>query len=337
MNKHNSNILESTLSRFREVTGLNIQVLDNIYLEIYFSKENKMIYEFISLPILSKEQIYSYINLLKTNNKNAIIISKYVSTKNAEFLRLNNIFFIDSMGNMYIHNKSMLLYVNGFRINSEENYYSPIAFKLSGLKLIYELLSNPNLINENYRAMALATKLSLGSISVILKELREMKFWIELENGKKVLLQKKKLLEKLIIGFEQFVKPKLHIRKYKSIDNQFYPNWKSIRFQQENSFWGSECAASKLTSYLNPSLFCIYTEERKSLMKELKLIPDEKGYIEIRDVFWQPVANQLYEQTVSPLLIYIDLMLSEDERNIETAKLIYDKFLHDFFEKDAIS
>ena len=59
--------------------------------------------------------------------------------------------------------------------------------------------------------------------------------------------------------------------------------------------------------------------------------PDKYGAVEIRSMFWN---SEKYQRAgcVHPLLTYVDLMASDDDRNIETAKLIYRKYLSNAFE-----
>ena len=85
------------------------------------------------------------------------------------------------------------------------------------------------------------------------------------------------------------------------------------------TLWGNECGASILTRNLTPGKYTIYTEEPwQSVGKSFKLIPDEYGKVEVLQLFYKATE----QVTVSPLLIYADLMGSGDSRNIETAEII---------------
>ena len=58
--------------------------------------------------------------------------------------------------------------------------------------------------------------------------------------------------------------------------------------------------------------------------------PDKYGAVEIRSMFWN---SEKYQRAgcVHPLLTYVDLMASDDDRNIETAKLIYQRYISNAF------
>lgn len=58
-------------------------------------------------------------------------------------------------------------------------------------------------------------------------------------------------------------------------------------------------------------------------MKQLKLIPDENGKVEIREPYWT-VTGAL--PNIAPrLVVYTDLIVTGDARNIKAAKEVYAK------------
>jgi len=92
-------------------------------------------------------------------------------------------------------------------------------------------------------------------------------------------------------------------------------------------YWGAETAGAVLTNHLHPEVFTIYTKQPKIiLMKNLRLVPDPAGNVEILDVFWHDQLN--YKQgLVPPLLAYADLVTSLDSRNREIADRIRQQYL----------
>ena len=57
---------------------------------------------------------------------------------------------------------------------------------------------------------------------------------------------------------------------------------------------------------------------------------DAKGNIEVRDAFWRPPKGKALEPTVPPLLVYADLLTTNDPRAHAVAREIYDQYLqHD--------
>jgi len=64
-------------------------------------------------------------------------------------------------------------------------------------------------------------------------------------------------------------------------------------------------------------------------MRDLRLVPDPHGKVEIVEIFWNPgdYQTETQQKTVPPLLAYAELINSLDSRNRETAQRIKKKFL----------
>ena len=100
--------------------------------------------------------------------------------------------------------------------------------------------------------------------------------------------------------------------------------------------WGGEVAAERLTLYLQPQIITIYTmpQQLNQLLAENRLRKDEPGDVEILKRFWKPPEMWQYEDLVHPILIYADLLATGNERNIETAKMIYDNHILELVRED---
>ena len=102
--------------------------------------------------------------------------------------------------------------------------------------------------------------------------------------------------------------------------------WKDLELDTTKTVWGGEPAAELLTNYLKPAEFTIYTgESRMELIKNYRLIPDDKGNVEVYEKIWR--NDGLEHKTAPPLVVYADLMENNDRRSIETAQKIYDEYL----------
>lgn len=136
-------------------------------------------------------------------------------------------------------------------------------------------------------------------------------------------------MNKWITGYEDKLKKTLFIGKFRFNNNK----WKNIKFENNKTLWGGEPAAEILTHYLHPQLFIAYTkEDTKELIKKYFLIPDPNGEVEIYKKFWNFDYDAINKNVVQPLLIYADLINTGDDRNLETAKIIYERYLQDKFE-----
>lgn len=140
---------------------------------------------------------------------------------------------------------------------------------------------------------------------------------------------KKELLNKWIAAYEEKLKPSLEVGTFRFLNEEDFRNWKNLSLNPNKSWWGGEPAGDLLTNYLRPETLTIYTEEtRNELIKNYRLIPDPKGNIRAYKKFWQ---IDLDEKTAPPLLVYADLLSTNDSRCIETAQKIYDEYLQNKF------
>jgi len=60
---------------------------------------------------------------------------------------------------------------------------------------------------------------------------------------------------------------------------------------------------------------------------EYRLKKDAAGDVEILERFWQPDKTWQYGDLVHPILVYADLLATGNQRNIETAKMIYEQHI----------
>lgn len=265
---------------------------------------------------------------LKEKYDDLLILADIIYPDIKDALKKNNVNYIDGAGNMYLKAKGFLINVKGNRNEIPEDKFKGRLFGKGGLKIIFALLLNEDLINKPYRDIADQTGTALGTVNYIVKEMT-INGYILINNNELRLKNKKDLMNKWIYGYENKLKKTLFIGKFRFND----PDWKKLNFDNPDTLWGGEPGAEILTHYLHPQLFTIYTnEETKELIKNHHLIPDPNGNIYIYNKFWNFKDNLINNNVAPPLLVYADLINTGDTRNLETAKIIYEKYLQDKFE-----
>ena len=103
--------------------------------------------------------------------------------------------------------------------------------------------------------------------------------------------------------------------------------WQGKTLNLDIAQWGGEIAAARMTQYLKPQIVTVYTtkDNLETFLIENRLQKDPDGDIEILERFWKPEQAQQQGDTVHPLLVYADLLATGNQRNIETAKIIYEQ------------
>lgn len=264
---------------------------------------------------------------LAMHHKNFLLIAETILPKIKEELRKQGIAYLDTAGNIFMKTEKHHLWIDGHKKQKTTDEKPDRAFKAGGLKLIYLFLTNENLLNQPQRTIAEEAGIALGNIGNILNGLKVLGFLIELSKKEFQLINKNELLQKWMTGYEDILKPALHIGNFRFASTDDERNWKELKFKEYETYWGGEPAGNLITNYLQPGIFTIYTEEtRSNLIKNYHLVPEQNGTIKVYKKFWKN-HNGLNENVVHPILAYTDLVNTGNSRCIETAKIIYEKYI----------
>jgi hypothetical protein len=270
-------------------------------------------------------------NLVQHKFKNdPVLVTPYVQPAIAQHLRTIKINFLDAAGNVYLCKPPILIDIRG---NRPDEMHSTInrLFRYSGLKILFALFCNPGLENADYRTIAAKAGVALGTVGWIMRDLRQSAYLLTLGKNARTLTRKEELLTKWVSAYHEQLRPKIIIGHYSAVNTTW---WKNI-LPNHDVLWGGEVAAGMLTKYLQPEQYTLYVKElRPEFLLTNKLLSNSVGSIEILKKFWFFEDLWTTQNMVPPLLIYADLIASRVDRNIETAKIIYDKELTGLIRQD---
>ena len=263
-------------------------------------------------------------NISRENNLPILLVTKYIPSEIAKEYVEEGIHYLDVAGNCNIRRNKLFLLIEGKKIERMARVNQPRAFQEAGIKLIFQFLVDPEKTQLPYRELAELADISLGSVGMIMQELTDLNFILKTKQTKK-LKNTKDLLKRWITAYHDVLRPRLLKKQMRFINPDSYNRWKEIDLARINgtAFWGGEPAANLLTGYLQPGTFTIYTDQNWQSFKEIELIPDVKGKVEVLEMFWK---KETYKG-VPPILTYADLMSTGSDRNIETTTIIYDNEL----------
>lgn len=278
----------------------------------------------IKPSIVTRSVVGQLAELQMRSSRRLLLVTRYVSPPIAEQLKELEIAFIDAVGNAYINEPELFIYINS-RAKDKENQVSKpsILFQASSLKLIFVLLSKPHSENRSYRELAELSGTSLGYVSEIISNLQRENYLVS-RNEERMLLRKDKLLQRWVQGYAERLRPKLRKINFQASSENW---WQDVDLNQIECQWGGDVAAHRMTGYLIPNSFTLYSRRLPVAIRTLMQLGHRrqpKGNIEILERFWS-FENE--SEVVPPLLVYADLIHTAKERHIETAQIIYDDYL----------
>lgn len=278
---------------------------------------------------LRREGLLAKQLLLDQCNLPRLLVTRYVTPPLADELREQNIQFLDTIGNMFIHQKTPFVYafIKGNR-QPKIGYANRRVklFREAGLKVLFYLLCNQNAVGMAYRKIAENTGMALGTIHNVFVDMKRFGY-IRTYKGTRTLQFVDKLIDAWVDAYPIELKPKLNLRRY-TTEKHFW--WKEVDVTQYNVLLGGEPAAEILTEgYLHPEITTLYADNQITKLANLiRFRKDENGNTLVYNKFWPQVyGNYTTDGVVPPLLVYADLMNTNQARNIEAAKLIREKYL----------
>ncbi|MBS1662578.1 MAG: hypothetical protein JST68_16160 [Bacteroidetes bacterium] len=322
-------IISEAIERLKDYSGLPIEIEEEDSLFLIKINNNRFLTVFNAIISNgNKVSVYSRLSPNKTKYP-LLIIAGYIPQDIAREYAQAGVNYLDVAGNCHIRYKNLAIVIEGKKRERVSKTNQSRAFQEAGIKIIFQLLNDSSNLNLPYRELAKISNVSLGSVGSVMKELGDLGFILETQK-KRTLKNTSLLVERWVTAYNDVLRPRLILKKMKYTGSEQYRNWDGLPIQDADDvvLWGGEPAASLLTSYLSPEQFVLYTNGSwQGLMRDLKLIPDDNGNIEVLEMFWEDNAKPEEKHIVPALLIYADLMGSRIGRNVETAKLILENEL----------
>ncbi|MBW3127291.1 type IV toxin-antitoxin system AbiEi family antitoxin [Hymenobacter profundi] len=264
-----------------------------------------------------------------------LLLLPYVTQEVGEELRRQGLCYADAAGNAWLHHPDADLFVliqgqpKPKKSKPEADPAHGRAFRKSGLRVLFHLLTEPELFRQPYRAIATRTDTPVATVGLVMRDLIQQGYLLDEEPRQ--LLRFDKLVRRWVEGYGDTLRPRLSTQRYRwATPDAATGGWQQLPLGAD-TYWGGEPAAALLLDgYLLPEFFTLYsTATRPALMRQLRLVPDPTGPVEVlapfddRLNFTNPTSP-----CVPPLLVYADLLLSGDARNREVAEKLYARYIH---------
>jgi hypothetical protein len=252
---------------------------------------------------------------------NRLLVVPYMSKKNAALFQDAGLNFMDTAGNAFIDVPGCYVFISGKQRLEQEPPGSghEVMGSASALRVIFTLLTEPDMPGRPIRDIATKAGVSLGSAAKAMEGLRRLGHLSPGDTKSRRLLAADTLRTEWARNYPIALRSKLKPQRY-APQNGWW--WKDAKLQPEDAAWGGEVGAALKTSYLQPEQATIYCwKDRGKLLMQYRLRPDPNGTVEILDAFWTPPGSSA--EPIAPLLlVYADLMTSLDSRNRDVASLL---------------
>ncbi|GGY22875.1 type IV toxin-antitoxin system AbiEi family antitoxin [Pseudoduganella albidiflava] len=264
----------------------------------------------------------------RTNSGNSVLlITPALSQEMALRCRAAGIQFLDAAGNAYLTDgQCMFIFIAGLKTAADDAPLEAGSLATpAALRMIFAFLAKPALINASYREISWAAKVSTGSIGQVFNSLAARNFLATTKTGRR-LKNERLLISEWSAGYANRLRPKLERLRFAADNVDRLYQWLPT---QGVAAWGGEMAAAVLTKHLKPQQFTIYLDmdvpgALNEIVGEFRLRKDNQGAIEVVQPFWK-IAELEVQQGIAPIpLVYADLLISGDPRNIEVASHLLD-------------
>jgi len=273
---------------------------------------------------------------LKTGTRR-LLLTDFVPGSLTDLLEQAQVDFVDAAGNMLLRWPGKLyVHVKGMKPTRVAEATASFLTTPNGLRVLFALLAEPGGDVPAYRELSEQAAVSLGTVGRVALELRRRGF-LEMQRRRKrrVLRRKRELLELWVGGYAQRLRPQLVIGRFRSPDRELGDALKRFTGEGDEGLrWAltGGFAADVLTGHYRGDQLVLFVDPWSSTRAAaLRWLPSVDGPITVLRMFWPDRVERTLEKgeprVAHPLLVYAELLFQGREREVETAKLVYDQYL----------
>ena len=173
--------------------------------------------------------------------KDLVLLALDIPEQVAKNLREKHINYIDAAGNAFINSHDILILIEGNKPVKPQHGFQAKALSKTGLKVGFQFLLYPELINETIRSIANKADVSLDTVHKTIQVLKQFGYIIPLGKKNMGWKNRKELFEKWIGEYDARLKPGLHIGNFRFVKETGFLQWKAIHLK-DNACWSGEPA-----------------------------------------------------------------------------------------------
>jgi len=274
---------------------------------------------------LNREMLEPMVRLLKSaaEGRPAMIMANYIDAKLGKALRDLEVNYVDASGNTYINLEPLFIFIEGQSIADGLTQIKPAKlFSSTDLQVIYALLTNPSLLNENYREVAQCANVALGVCGSVFRELKDQGYFVETVSTKRREWRAKhKLIGRWVEQYPMLIK-RTFLGEFSA------PGFDWLRAEGFNNFdaqLGGGPAVARYTQEKVNNDVSVYVNDQQQwqFIREMGLTKEEQHEL----CTSKPTVKVFSDgSVVHPLMAYAELIQIGDQLSRDAANQIASRY-----------
>ncbi len=291
---------------------------------------------------LSRDMLEPVVRLLQSaaEGRPSMIMANYIDAKLGKALRELGVNYVDASGNTYINLDPVFVFIEGQLIADGLTQIKPAKlFSSTDLQVIYALLTNPDLLNENYRQVSQSANVALGVCGSVFRELKDQGYFVEAVSTKRREWRARhKLIGRWVEQYPMLIK-RTFLGEFSA------PDFDWLRTGGFNNFdaqlgGGAAVARYAQTQIGNSVSVYVNDQQQWQFIREMGLTKDgehhkdeDKPLVKVYSKFWgtdvlsdQGSGESVHNDIVHPLMAYAELIQTGDQRSCNVANQIASRY-----------
>ncbi|MFH0899870.1 MAG: type IV toxin-antitoxin system AbiEi family antitoxin [Pseudomonadota bacterium] len=260
--------------------------------------------------------------------RQTIVLASYIPAPLANLLANAGLCYLDAVGNCRVALGDEYLAL----IEGRKAPRLPIGrrtLRAAGYQVLFALLARPEIVSRPVREIAAAAGTGKSAAADLLSLLAEEAKLTELRHGRR-LLPDANLRERWLRGYVDVLRPRWLAGRYRPREESPEALDRIIETELAGVSWafGGTAAAMRLTQHYRGVETVLHFAEPPpaDVGARLHALPAPQGPLTILHTPCPAAFEGVKPHTVHPLLVYAELLASQDERAIEMAAEVLERF-----------
>ncbi len=276
----------------------------------------------------------------RRHKRQPLLLAPWIADEWADELRRAGVFYVDTVGNAYLELEAprILVDVRGKRPERAPKTEPGRLVEPTGLMVIHLLLTREAAVNQPYRKVATDAGVALGTVAVVMRELENAGYRVATAPDRWALEKTADLIELFVRGYALKLRPACLLGRYRHAEKDPWKLCEALTLPLETrripyAMTGA-WAAHEWTGHLRAETLTLHVGgEAIALWNGQPMLPDPQGgNVVLLKYFAPTVVDPELEKTkdrplATQLLTYAELLHDGRPRELETARMIYDRFL----------